>query len=94
MKWNDPIYDPRLPKANLIHIQWGWHWFRSIYDKALGRTPRFMWRSLFWLPHRYANAFGIYIGPVHIVWRRPWLAGPAGFELERLDRIEAISPKN
>ena len=92
MKWNDPIYDPRLPKANLIHFQWGWHWFRLVYDKVLGKS-RFMWKSLFWLPHRYANAFGIYLGPIHVVWRRPWLAGPAGFELERLDRIEALNLK-
>jgi hypothetical protein len=90
MKWNDTVYDPRLPKANLIWIKWHWFWFRRIWDKALGRPPRVMWKSLFWLPTRYANAWAVYIGPLNIGWRRPWLAGPAGFELERLARIEAF----
>ena len=91
MNWNDPVYHPSLPKANLIWLRWHWFWFRNLRSKLRGEQPRLPWKLLFWLPHRYANAFGLYIGPVHIVWRRPWLAGPARFELERLDRIEALN---
>jgi hypothetical protein len=87
-KWNDFVFDPRLPQAALIQVQWHWYWFPGIWDRAFGRGPRFLWKSAFWMPSRYANAFSLGIGPLFIVWRRPWLAGPAAFELERLERIE------
>lgn len=91
MKWNDPISDPRLPKADLIWFRWHWFWFRNLWSKLQGEQPRLPWKLMFWLPWRMANAWAVYIGPVQIGWRRPWLAGPAGHELERLDRIESLN---
>ena len=73
----DFVYDPRLPKADLIWFRWHWFWFGKLWNKALGRDPRLPWKLLFWLPWRMANAWAVYIGPVQIGWRRPWLAGPA-----------------
>lgn len=89
MKWDDFVYDPRLPKADLIWFRWHWFWFGKFWNKALGRDPRLPWKLLLWLPWRLANAWAVYIGPVQIGWRRPWLAGPARFEIERLDRARA-----
>ena len=91
MKRNDFVYDPRLPKADLFWFRLHWFWFSNLWSKALGRRPRIPWKLLFWLPWRMANAWAVYAGPVEIGWRRPWLAGPAGHELERLDRIEALN---
>ena len=89
MRWKDFVYDPRLPKADLIWFRWHWFWFGKFWNKALGRDPRLPWKLLFWLPWRMANAWAVYIGPVQIGWRRPWLAGPARFEIERMDRAAA-----
>ena len=76
-EWNSTVNDPRLPKANLLKVEWHWWWFRDIYHKAQGKTPRHPWKLLFWLYSRMANASMLYVGPLMMVWRRLWLFGPA-----------------
>lgn len=92
LKWNDTVSDPRLPKCNIFWIRWNGFWFRELRRRVCGRPGVGLgWKALFWLPARNANAFTAFIGPFFVGWRRPWLAGPARFEIERLDRIAAIN---
>ena len=56
-----------LPKAPLLKISFGRHWFR-VSKIQRGRLFKKM---------RHANCVSIFVGPVHIIARRPYLAGPA-----------------
>ena len=69
-KWDELIKDQRLPKADILKVSWHWWWFRHYFIKPL-RGERF------WLYSRTANAAVLYVGPIELVWRRPWLRGPA-----------------
>ena len=53
--------DELFPKAHLLHIQW------------IGRSIITNW----WLYARMSNAALLYIPGFKIVWRMPWLPGPA-----------------
>ena len=57
----------KLPKSSLLNVQIGWYWFRNDY-----------WRTTRWfMKTRGANFASVWLGPVCITWRMPWLEGPA-----------------
>jgi len=76
-RWKNTVTHPGLPKAPLLKIRWHGFWFRSIWDRAMGRPPLWNWWPLCWLYTRCANAATLSIGPIHLLWRRSWLEGPA-----------------
>lgn len=63
------VVRPKFERIPLLTIKW----------KGMTKVPRrdregkytkkkYMW----WLYHRYSNARGLYVGPLHIVWRWFW----------------------
>lgn len=55
-----------LPKAQLFYIRW-----RRTTTISRGH-PRIMWAKF-----RLANAMFVWLGPLEIGWRMPWLYRPA-----------------
>ena len=76
-KRHETVIDPRLPKGPPFTADWHWWWFSDIARRAQGKGPCWRWSSFFWLYTRTANAATLYVGPVYLIWRRPWLRGPA-----------------
>ncbi len=52
-----------LPKARLFYVRWR-------HTRLISRGHRRIWRAKF----RLANAMFVWVGPLEIGWRMPWLA--------------------
>ena len=78
-RYSETVKDSRLPKACLVGLQWHWWWFGNALHTM--NNSRMRKKSLFWMSTRGANFAQVWIGPLTILWRRPWLRGPAEVHL-------------
>ncbi len=70
----ETIKNKRLQKSKMLWIKWHWWWFRQLRDSV--HMERRYWPA-FIMTMRGANFFELWIGPLNIGWRMPWLRGPA-----------------
>jgi len=72
----ETIEHPDLPLCIRFKVEWHWFWFGYVWE-ALTGTWGCRWDGLGYMRTRGANFSQVWIGPVSIIWREPWLAGSA-----------------
>lgn len=68
------VRNEKLPKATLFAIRFHGWWIRQMWE---ARNLDKRHRPFFFMRTRGANYAQCWIGPFDILWRRPWLEGPA-----------------
>lgn len=67
---------PGLPLCSRLLVEWHWFWFRWVWG-AVTTRPRGLARGDLFMKSRGANYLTVWVGPLCITMRRPWLRGPA-----------------
>lgn len=64
----------KLPKAGLLFLQWHGWWLK---EWVRGYSQESRLRMRFFMKTRGANFAAVWVGPIYVAWRMPWLKGPA-----------------
>lgn len=70
------IEHPGLPLCCRLKVEWHWYWFGWVWSAAFTR-PRGLVRSDWFMRTRGANFTQVWLGPISVIRRAPWLEGPA-----------------
>lgn len=72
----ETVDHPDLPLCVRLKVEWHWFWFRNLWYAVTG-SHRARWAGIWHMKTRGANYTQVWVGPVTVIRRAPWLAGPA-----------------